>query len=115
MHGKFDSDGMLPPMTTKAQAEGAIEGVYTDYKVSGVLSTRFNYSRFDKMAQAPKQKTVKRTASTSEYEGGKGCTRWHLVALRCLPARAAHTHMRRSSTANRATAAKKQEALNVIL
>ena len=46
------SDGWLPPMTTKAQAEGAIEGVYTDYKLHAdiddlnVWTHAFKYSRY---------------------------------------------------------------------
>ena len=37
----------LPPMRTSAQAEGAIEGVYTEYQLRNFLSTRFAYSRYD--------------------------------------------------------------------
>jgi hypothetical protein len=33
--------------TTSAQAEGAIEGVYTDYMTSSPFSTVFKYARFD--------------------------------------------------------------------
>lgn len=72
VHGKFNSDGILPTMTTSAQAEGAIEGVYTDYKLSDMLSTDFKYSQYHKFVQSPKQELVKRAASTSEYEGQMG-------------------------------------------
>ena len=34
-------------MTTSAQAEGVIEGVYTDYEVKGGWETSFRYSRFN--------------------------------------------------------------------
>ena len=34
-------------MFTSAQAEGAIEGIHTDYLVRGPFSTNFKYSRFD--------------------------------------------------------------------
>merc|ERR1711988_689744 len=44
IESKFDSDGMLPPLTTSAQAEGAIEGVYTDYKLPDLFSTDFLYT-----------------------------------------------------------------------
>jgi len=45
--------------TTEAQAEGAIEGVYTDYKIdaSNPFSTAFKYSRFDATAAAPRDVT----------------------------------------------------------
>lgn len=63
-----DSDGMLPAMTTKAQAEGAIDGVYTDYRLHRSSSTDFFYSRFHRAQQALTP-TTKRTASTSEWDG----------------------------------------------
>jgi len=66
-----DSDGMLPPMTTSAQAEGAIEGVYTDYKLPSPFSTDFLYSQFNRIAQAPTGLISKRKASTSEWDGAK--------------------------------------------
>merc|ERR1712087_390773 len=42
--------------TTEAQAEGAIEGVYTDYKIDSTnpFSTAFKYSRFDSLAAKPR-------------------------------------------------------------
>merc|ERR1719229_1666281 len=33
--------------TTKAQAEGAIEGTWTDYKMESKFATQFKYTRFD--------------------------------------------------------------------
>ena len=43
----IDSDGNGPDMTTAAQAEGAIDGVYTDYRLPAPFSVEFPYSRFD--------------------------------------------------------------------
>lgn len=39
--------------TTTAQAEGAIEGRYTDYLLSNPFATSFRYSRFDAVAPMP--------------------------------------------------------------
>ena len=58
-------------MTTSAQAEGAIEGVYTDYKLTGQLSTDFAFSRYSRVRQAPTALAM-RSASTSEWDGNKG-------------------------------------------
>jgi len=66
-------DGMLPPMTTSAQAEGAIEGVHSEYKLSNAFSTDFKYSRFDHTPAAHGAALTgslsKRSASTSEWDG----------------------------------------------
>ena len=70
-----NSDGQLAPMTTAAQAEGAIDGVYTDYKLENQLSTDFVYSRFDRVAQprnAATSSATSRTASTTEWDGVAG-------------------------------------------
>ena len=40
-------------MMTSAQAEGAIEGVYTDYKLPSTFSTDFKFSRYALIARAP--------------------------------------------------------------
>ena len=42
-----DKHGVPKEFTTAAQAEGAIEGVYTDYMVASPFSTVFKYERFD--------------------------------------------------------------------
>lgn len=63
-----DSDGMLPPMTTSAQAEGAIEGVHTDYRLRTCMSTDFKFSQYSRPALARVSKT-RRTAFTSEWDG----------------------------------------------
>lgn len=51
--GKLDdydaaTHASLAVLTTTAQAEGAIEGNATEYKIAGPLSASFKYSRFDK-------------------------------------------------------------------
>merc|ERR1712083_947243 len=47
--GAVDSDrGTVS--TTKAQAEGAIEGTWTDYKMESKFSTSFKYTRFDSVS-----------------------------------------------------------------
>ena len=35
-------------ITTSAQAEGAIEGSHSDYKLKSAVSTNFKYSRFER-------------------------------------------------------------------
>ena len=45
--GKHDNYGEAPEFTTSAQAEGAIEGDYTDYIVSAPFANDFKYARFD--------------------------------------------------------------------
>jgi hypothetical protein len=47
VNGKVDKYGFGLEMFTSAQAEGAIEGIHTDYLVRGPFSTNFKYSRFD--------------------------------------------------------------------
>ena len=65
----ISSDGTGPEMWTKAQAEGAIEGVYTDYRLSGPFATSFKFSQYDRQPSAAAKKGAMRTASTSETEG----------------------------------------------
>ena len=77
-HGKLDeygisttpqlanADGMLPPMTTSAQAEGAIEGVPPDYKLPSPWSTDFAFSRYHHVGTQPSKAT--RSASASEWD-----------------------------------------------
>ena len=69
---KANSDGYLPAMTTSAQAEGAIDGVYTDYKLEHALSTAFAYSRFESVAQPREGPQSTRSASTTEWDGLAG-------------------------------------------
>ena len=78
--GPATSDGWLPAMTTSAQAEGAIEGVYTDYKLhadeheSNVWTHAFKFSRYKYPSKHTEEsnKHMQRTAFTSEWEGLKG-------------------------------------------
>jgi len=53
--GKVDARGG-DETTTSAQAEGAIEGVYTDYEIDSAdpFGTSFKYSRFDATAAKPR-------------------------------------------------------------
>ena len=70
-----DSDGMLPTLTTAAQAEGAIEGVYTDYLMPTLASTHFKYSRYSKPSAPSASRGVgwgQRSASASDWEGTPG-------------------------------------------
>lgn len=50
--GKKDDYSNKVEVTTSAQAEGAIDGVYTDYMINDPFETGFKYSRFD-AAKAP--------------------------------------------------------------
>ena len=45
--GKTDTYPKEGSITTSAMAEGAIEGVPTDYQISSPYETRYTYSRFD--------------------------------------------------------------------
>jgi len=45
--GKQDKYGDAPEFTTTAQAEGAIEGIFTEYVIPTPFATSFKYSRFD--------------------------------------------------------------------
>jgi len=71
-----NADGQLPPMTTSAQAEGAIEGVYTDYKLSADKKTNrlgtFKYSRYRYPKSAKTTSTLQRAAYTNERAGVGG-------------------------------------------
>ena len=51
--GKVDEYGETPEFTTSAQAEGAIEGHYTDYIVSAPFANDFKYARFDAKVYVP--------------------------------------------------------------
>jgi hypothetical protein len=62
----------LEEVTTTAQAEGAIEGVYTEYTLSSPFQTAFKYSRFDKTAPpgATDAAFASLSASTETDEAG---------------------------------------------
>ena len=64
-----DSSGILPEMTTRAQAEGAIAGVYTDYRLEHLLSTEFVFSRYHLNAQTAHLPLKKRMALMSDFDG----------------------------------------------
>jgi len=51
--GKMDKD-RAAESTTAAQAEGAIEGTWKDYRLLNNFDTDFKYSRFDKLAAKPR-------------------------------------------------------------
>jgi len=60
--GKID-DARGSETTTKAQAEGAIEGTYLDYIIEGSpFGTKFKYSRFD-LTSAPHRDVSKLTGT----------------------------------------------------
>ena len=63
---------MLPQLTTSAQAEGAIEGVHTDYKLDAPFSTGFAFSTFDRpRAAAPAARKFCRSCSCSPCDDAK--------------------------------------------
>ena len=66
-----NGEGMMPPLTTSAQAEGAIDGVYTDYELDSPFATSFAYSRYlSTRSSALSGGTLsKRTAKTADYDG----------------------------------------------
>ncbi len=83
---RFGRQDSYPPLeipavfTTRAQAEGAIEGVAADYKLASSYATAFKFSRFD---EVPKQATrqlsefrnlVSRKLETAGVAGGGTCT-----------------------------------------
>jgi hypothetical protein len=45
-------------VTTKAMAEGAIEGDHHDYKMWGPYRTEYKFSRFDKTSARPRDTTT---------------------------------------------------------
>ena len=51
--GALDKYTGLTEMTTKAQAEGFIEGNFMDYKMTEVFATAFKFSRFDARLPVP--------------------------------------------------------------
>ena len=73
LHGRRDNysrldDGRLTAsrtgfggvVTTRAQAEGAIEGDAEDYRMASDFATDFRFSRFDAVAAAPRNTTALR-------------------------------------------------------
>ena len=64
-----NSDGILSPMTTSAQAEGAIEGVHTDYKLRSALSTDFKFTRYHLLPRSARRGAKSTVSSTDEWDG----------------------------------------------
>ena len=59
-------------MTTKAMAEGAIEGVAADYRMGSKYATDFKYSRFDaSSAQHRDVASLTKVAREQEHSNGK--------------------------------------------
>lgn len=54
INGEEDAFPESGEYTTHAQAKGAIEGDYTDYKVASAYATDFKFSRFDSQKAAPR-------------------------------------------------------------
>jgi len=68
--GKQDKYGDAPEYTTTAQAEGAIEGVFTEYIMPSPFDTNFKYSRFDsKGTVAPRNVTTLSGTKTAAKAG----------------------------------------------
>lgn len=65
-------------ITTKAMAEGAIEGTAADYRVTGPFSTDFKWSRFDATQAMPRDVIQlsgrKKAASPKQGFGSAGAT-----------------------------------------
>merc|ERR1711988_1400047 len=75
----YDGDGMAvdgatddyfnkTEVTTKAMAEGAIEGSAPDYKMSSMYATDYKYSRFD--ATTAKPRDVSKLAGAEKFKAG---------------------------------------------
>ena len=70
LDGKRD-DYSMRVVTTEAQAEGAIEGNFTDYELATVFQTDFKYSRFDMAMRSLNGSAVSAlSASTETDEAG---------------------------------------------
>jgi len=65
-------------ITTKAMAEGAIEGTAADYKMASPFETAYVYSRFDAISAKPRDVTKltgrKKSVSNKEGFGSAGAT-----------------------------------------
>jgi len=72
-------DYQADEVTTKAMAEGAIEGKAENYKMAGKFAVEFRFARFDKLAAKPRDvsalsgsKTKQDSVSMSAGAGGDG-------------------------------------------
>lgn len=68
VNGKIDED-RGSETTTKAQAEGAIEGTWKDYIVESPFATKFKFSRFD-LTAAPRRDISKLAGTKKRFTGG---------------------------------------------
>ena len=55
-------------VTTSAQGEGAIEGVYTDYQITSPFDTNFKYGRFDAVAAGTSALSLSASVDDSEKD-----------------------------------------------
>jgi len=56
-------------VTTQAMAEGAIEGVATDYKVGSKFAIDFRFSRFDKLSAKPRDVSMLSGSKSAHKDG----------------------------------------------
>ena len=68
-----DSDDLMPQMTTSAQAEGAIEGLYTDYRLASAFESDFKFSRFGRPRAHLNTKApmMRKSSASEEWDGNK--------------------------------------------
>lgn len=67
VNGKLDNY-TAQEVTTNAQAEGAIEGVFTEYELAEPYDTHFKYEKFDAVGARPASSAPALTASTETSE-----------------------------------------------
>jgi len=72
--GKQDKYGDAPEFTTEAQAEGAIEGVFTDYVMPTPFATAFKYARFDTQGAVAPRDVTKLSGVKTAAKAGAGST-----------------------------------------
>jgi hypothetical protein len=70
VNGAVDDYTASDVVTTKAMAEGAIEGKASEYKMAGKFDIDFLYTRFDKLLAKPRD-VSKLTGSRSKLTSGK--------------------------------------------
>jgi len=70
VNGASDDYTVSDVVTTKAMAEGAIEGKASDYKMAGKFDIDFPYTRFDKLVAKPRD-VSKLTGQRSKLTSGK--------------------------------------------
>lgn len=70
--GKQDKYGDAPEFTTTAQAEGAIEGIFTDYLMSSPFETNFKYARFDSKGTVAPRNVTRLSGAKTAAKAGSG-------------------------------------------